>query len=98
MVFDSIENYFANGIEQKFTRTSGGICIKGANTCFSYDYNWENHFNSLSVHNLLFPQTSYELLGFSRSDKGSPRFLWLKQHYVKETSQTDLKDVEKISF
>ena len=89
-----IENYFANGIEQKVYLATSGEYVLKANTCFSYDYNWENYFNSLSVHNLLFPQTSYELLGFSRSDKGSLVSV-VKQHYVKETSPTDLKDVEK---
>lgn len=89
-----IENYFANGIEQKVYLDPMGEYVLKANTCFSYDYNWSKYLDSLLINNILFPDTSYELLGFSRSDKGSLVSV-VRQHYVKETSPTDLKDVEK---
>ncbi len=87
-------NYFARGVEQNVYLDASGEFVLKANTCFSYDYNWSKYLDSLLIHNYLFPQTSYELLGFSRSEKGSLVSI-VKQHYVKDTSPTDIEDVEK---
>ncbi len=49
--------------------------------------------NSLCIHNLLFPETSYELIGFSFINE---LFAIVKQNFIVSNQDVDLEEVETI--
>jgi len=58
-----------------------------------YYATWTEFFNSLVLHNLLFPNTAYSLLGFIESDGGLQAAL--KQPFV-EGGQASLLDIKEL--
>ncbi|MEO6963518.1 MAG: hypothetical protein ABIY90_16215 [Puia sp.] len=58
-----------------------------------YYATWAEYFNSLVIHNLLFPNTAYSLLGFM-NNKGALCAL-VRQAFI-EGEQADLKDIEEL--
>src|SRR5690554_315975 len=61
-------NYVSEGSEQKvFLHHNGEYVIK-LNTSLFYSY-WEDYLNSLLIHNYLFPDTAYKLLGFTKQSE-----------------------------
>jgi hypothetical protein len=58
-----------------------------------YYATWTEYFNSLTIHNLLFPDTSYELLGFTYN-KQTALCAVLRQPFV-EGGQADLADIQE---
>jgi len=60
-----------------------------------YD-SWEDYFNSLLLHNLFFPRTHYELIGFTEDDK-NVLYAAVKQLYIltKPSDKINLSDVRK---
>ena len=57
-------------------------------------YSWEAYFNSLLINNLLFPATSYELIGFT--EENGRLFSVTKQSFIKETHPTNLIEARKV--
>jgi hypothetical protein len=58
-----------------------------------YYATWTEYFNSLAIHNLLFPATEYVLLGFTSI--GEQLFAVLEQRYV-QGGQADLTDIREL--
>lgn len=58
-----------------------------------YYNTWLDFLNSLCIHNLLFPETSYELIGFSLKDE---LFAIVKQNFILSNEVVDLNEVEMI--
>ncbi|MEO7312532.1 MAG: hypothetical protein ABIX01_19255 [Chitinophagaceae bacterium] len=58
-----------------------------------YYNNWLDFLNSLLIHNLLFSETAYELLGFV--DSGDGLLACIKQPFIISDAPTDLEDVRK---
>lgn len=59
-----------------------------------YYATWLEFFNSIVIHNLLFPNTAYSLIGFS--DTEDTFFVLLKQPFVTSDDAVDLEDVKKL--
>ena len=58
-----------------------------------YYATWTEYFNSLVIHNLLFPSTAYELLGFT-SCKDNVLYIVLRQPFI-EGEQADLVNIKE---
>lgn len=86
----NIENYVAEGAEQKVFLSDGKNVIKLNDSIF---YNsWQDYFNNLLLHNHFFPDTAYELLGFHQMENNL--YAVVKQPFVKATEKTDLQIVK----
>jgi len=59
----------------------------------TYYASWTEYFNSLIIHNLLFPTTEYVLLGFT--SVGIHLFAVVEQRYV-QGEQADLADIREL--
>ena len=59
-----------------------------------YYATWTEYFNSLVIHNLLFPSTVYELLGFT-SGKNETLCAVLRQPFI-EGGQADLESIKEL--
>jgi hypothetical protein len=58
-----------------------------------YYATWMEYFNNLVIHNLLFPNTAYSLLGFTEVDKAL--HVVLQQSFIKG-SQATLEDIKEL--
>ncbi len=87
-----IGSYISEGVEQKVYRFDSNNVIK-LNTSVYYR-SWESYLNSLLLHNLFFPDTAYELIGFIRRD-GELNAV-VKQPFIEATERTDLQHVKKL--
>lgn len=59
-----------------------------------YYATWLEFFNSLVIHNLLFPDTAYTLLGFEMGF--GPLEVVVKQPYIRSDGPVDLEDVREL--
>ncbi|GEP98783.1 hypothetical protein CCY01nite_50430 [Chitinophaga cymbidii] len=59
-----------------------------------YYATWAEYFNSLVIHNLLFPSTAYELLGFT-AGKDEALCAVLRQPFI-EGGQADLANIREL--
>ena len=59
-----------------------------------YYATWLEFFNSILLHNLIFTNTAYELIGFHNKEK--TLFAVLKQPFVFADTQVDLGDIKKL--
>ncbi len=84
--------YAGEGAEQKVYLDEDGRHVLKLNDSIFYA-SWLDYFNSLQIHNLLFPDTKYELLGFKKEQE--KLYAVVKQQLVESTSLTDLSDVRK---
>lgn len=84
------KNYLSEGAEQKVYFLGGKNVVK-TNDCVFYN-SWEDYFKSLLLHNYFFPDTAYQLKGFTEKD--GKLFSVVKQTYVVETEKTDLSLVK----
>ena len=84
--------YAGEGAEQKVYLDEDGRHVLKLNDSVFYA-SWLDYLNSLQIHNLLFPDTKYELLGFKKEQK--KLYAVVKQQLVESTSLTDLSDVRK---
>lgn len=84
--------YITEGAEQKvYFQPGTDYVIKTADAIF-YQL-WVDYFNNLLVHNYLFPDTAYTLLGFSfKKDILSSV---LKQPFINSTATTNLEQVKE---
>ena len=90
--FQSIneQNYAGEGAEQKVYLDNDGKHVLKLNDSIFYN-SWLDYINSLQIHNLLFPDTKYELLGFNKEQE--KLYAVVKQHLVESTSLTNLDSV-----
>ena len=84
--------YITKGGEAQIYLSPDSLNVLKANDAIYYA-TWEEYFNSVVIHNLLFPNTSYSLLGFMEIDKAL--FTIMEQPFV-EGRQANLEDIKDL--
>jgi hypothetical protein len=84
--------FLSEGAEQK-------VYIRGEKTVLKlndsiYYATWVDYFDNLLLNNYFFPDTSYNLLGFYKSDQGV-LYALVEQNYIEYTKPTDLEQVKE---
>lgn len=87
----NINNFFAQGAEQKVYLNEDGKSVFKTNDSIFYEY-WLDYFNSLLLHNHFFPQTTYTLLGFTTINDNL--LAVVQQPFIVITQETDLEEVK----
>lgn len=82
-----LTQYVSEGAEQKVYLSDTAHVLK-LNDAIYYNL-WRDYFYNLLVHNYFFPDTAYELLGFTKDH--DILYAVVKQNYVSITSETNLK-------
>jgi hypothetical protein len=86
-----VSEFIDEGAEQRVYRLDEYQVLKTNDAIFYAS--WEDYFYSLWLHNYFFPDTAYQLTGFT--EKKNKLFAVVKQPYVKATEKTDLKFVKQ---
>ncbi len=86
-----LSQYVSEGAEQKVYLKDSEHVLK-LNDAIYYT-SWRDYFYNLLLHNFFFPDTSYNLLGFTK-DNGV-LFAVVQQTYVSITDNTDLNQVKE---
>ena len=82
--------YVSEGAEQKvYLRDSEHVLKLNDSIYYS---SWKDYFYNLLLHNYFFPDTAYELIGFTKEE--DVLYAIVKQNYVSITSNTNLEDVK----
>jgi hypothetical protein len=84
-------NYFEEGAEQK-VYLSGKNVLK-INDGIYYE-TWEDYLISLQIYNLLFPDTSYTLIGFLEKDRKI--YAVVEQLFVKSTEEYNFDEIKSL--
>lgn len=82
--------YVSEGAEQRVYLSDTEHVLK-LNDSIYYS-SWKDYFYSLLLHNFFFPDTAYELVGFTRESE--VLFAIVKQRYVLITDPTNLNEVK----
>jgi len=82
--------YISQGAEQKVYLKDSSHVLK-LNDAIYY-VSWDDYFHNLLLHNYFFPDTAYELLGFTKHEQ--ILYAVVKQNFVKSTEVTDLQKVK----
>lgn len=85
------DNYVSEGAEQKVYLKDKQFVYK-LNDAIYYE-SWVDYFNNLLLHNYFFPDTAYELLGFSKDD--TTLYCVVQQKFIEITSTTNINHVKK---
>jgi hypothetical protein len=83
----NIAQYISEGAEQKVYLSGDNFVLKLNDGIFYTS--WEDYLNNLLLHNFFFPDTAYELLGFTIDN--DVLFAVVKQRFVRATAKTDLE-------
>ncbi len=84
--------YITEGAEQKvYFPENTDYVVKLADAIFYI--HWQDYFNNLLLHNALFDNTRYELIGFYRDSE--TLFAVVKQPFVITTAITNLENVKQ---
>lgn len=83
--------YISEGAEQRVYLKDSSHVIK-LNDAIYYSY-WKDYFNNLLLHNYFFPDTAYELIGFTKD--GDKLYAVVRQAFVVITEATDLTKVKE---
>lgn len=84
--------YVSEGAEQKVYLKDSQHVIK-LNDAIYYT-SWVDYFHNLLLHNYFFPDTAYDLLGFTKDDQ-DVLYAVVRQNFVVITNITDLKKVKE---
>jgi len=87
------DKYISEGAEQQTYFHTRKSIIK-LNTSIFYE-KWDDYLLSLEIHNILFPKTNYQLIGFTIDDNGVFKSV-VKQSYIESNEPTNLEDVKKL--
>jgi Serine/Threonine/Tyrosine Kinase found in polyvalent proteins len=87
------ERYISEGGEAKIYLDKDNRSVIKLNDAVYYS-TWLDFFNSILIHNLLFKETSYTLIGFTEIDNSLLAIL--KQPFIISDSNVDLDDVKKL--
>lgn len=82
--------YVSEGAEQRVYLKDANYVLK-LNDAIYYSY-WIDYFQNLLLHNFFFPDTAYELLGFTKEN--DIIYAVVKQPFVSITQVTDLNKVK----
>ncbi len=85
------ERYLSRGAEQRVYLDNDGLSVVKLNDIIFYE-NWTDYFHSLLIHNFLFPETAYELIGFYTEN--SVVHAVVKQAFVQITETTNPESVK----
>jgi hypothetical protein len=85
--------YLTEGGESKVYLHSDQLNVIKLNDA-TYYATWLEYFNSLVIHNLLFPETAYTFLGFI--EKQEVLFAVLKQAFVASEETADLNTIREL--
>lgn len=86
------ELYLTEGGEAKVFLSKDGTHVIKTNDGVYYN-TWLDFLNSLCIHNILFPETSYQLIDFSLLDD---LFAIVKQNFILSNEDVDLGEVKAI--
>lgn len=88
--YNSIDEsrFIARGAEQRVYLFEDVRFVLKLNDSIFYAY-WLDYFHSLSIHNFLFPQTAYELIGFHLENE--QLYAVVKQPFIEITEPTNLE-------
>lgn len=89
---DVFGTYITEGAEQKVYFTEGADDVMKISDAVFYVL-WWDYFNNLLIHNHLFPDTAYTLIGFH--DSANTLFAVLKQQFIESTEMTNLDNVKQ---
>ena len=84
------DRYVSEGAEQKVYLLDAKHVLK-LNDAIYYS-TWRDYFRNLLMHNYFFPDTAYELIGFTKQD--DILYAIVEQIYVAFTDPTDLEQVK----
>ena len=84
--------YLTKGGESKIYLAPDGLNVIKVNDAIYYA-TWDEYLNSLLLHNLLFPNTAYSLIGFIKIDNGLSAVL--QQPFI-EGKQAQLDDIREL--
>lgn len=82
--------YVSEGAEQRVFLKDSDRVIKLSDAI--YYSSWKDYFSNLLLHNFFFPDTAYELLGFTKENDSL--FAVVQQDFVSTTEPTDLAEVK----
>ncbi|WP_116789967.1 hypothetical protein [Flavobacterium psychrotrophum] len=82
--------YVSEGAEQRVYLKDADHVIK-LNDAIYYS-SWQDYFHNLLLHNFFFPDTAYDLIGFTKDD--NVLYAVVQQPYVAITESTDLEEVK----
>ena len=83
--------YVSEGAEQRVFLKDGEHVIK-LNDAIYYS-SWKEYFYNLLLHNYFFPDTAYNLTGFTKENE--VLYAVVQQNYVSITSSTELQEVKE---
>ena len=83
--------YVSEGAEQRVYLKDGEYVIK-LNDAIYYS-SWKEYLYNLLLHNYFFPDTAYDLIGFTKEN--DVLYVVVQQNYVSITSPTDLSEVKE---
>ena len=86
-----LTQYVSEGAEQKVYLKDAENVLK-LNDSIYYN-SWKDYLNNLLVHNYFFPDTAYDLIGFTKDN--DILYAVVQQAYVSITATTDLKQVKE---
>ena len=86
-----LSQYVSEGAEQKVYLKDTENVLK-LNDSIYYN-SWKDYLNNLLLHNYFFPDTAYDLIGFTKDN--DILYAVVQQSYVSITANTDLKQVKK---
>ena len=78
--------YISEGAEQRVFLSDSGHVFK-LNDAIYYSY-WKDYFHNLLLHNFFFPDTAYNLIGFTKENNNL--YAVVQQAYVSISQTTDL--------
>ena len=84
-------SFLGEGAEQRVYRLDSAYVIK-TNSGIFYEH-WLDYFNSLLIHNFLFPTTSYTFLGFKLIEQELHAVV--KQEFIVTSEPTNLDDLKR---
>lgn len=82
--------YISEGAEQKVYLKDSESVLKLNDSI--YYISWQDYFYNLLLHNYFFPDTAYELIGFTKENR--VLYCVVRQAYVAITANTDLTQVK----
>ena len=86
-----LTQYVSEGAEQKVYLKDAENVLK-LNDSIYYN-SWKDYLNNLLLHNYFFPDTAYDLIGFTKDN--DILYAVVQQSYVSITSNTDLNQVKE---
>jgi hypothetical protein len=87
--------FIARGFEQRVYLAEDVRYVVKLNDSVFYEH-WLDYFHNLLIHNFLFPQTAYELIGFYREEEALHAVV--KQPFIEITEPTDINSVKEFMF